>query len=81
MNKVIKIDGKEYLEVMKLPHSSGVSKRYELKPWNGRRTDVYGNNRACGCPGLKRVVGLFCVCLGMCWCPKHGGPRCVGGHD
>ena len=54
---------------------------YEARPWTGARTDVYGNNRACQCPELKRLVGIFCVCYGKCWCPTHGGPRCVGGHD
>jgi hypothetical protein len=57
-------------------------KIYELRSWGARfRTDVYGNNRACDCPELKRVVGMFCVCYGRAWCPNHGGPRCVGGHD
>ena len=54
---------------------------YELRPWVGSRTDTYGNNRACDCPDLKRVVGMFCVCYGRAYCPTHGGPRCVGGHD
>ena len=56
-------------------------KVYELRPWRGPRVDTYGNNHACGCADLKRVVGMFCVCYGKCWCPTHGGPRCVGGHD
>ena len=56
-------------------------KIYQVTQWVGRRTDTYRNNRACDCPELKRVLGMFCVCLGRCWCPTHGGPRCVGGHD
>lgn len=55
-------------------------KTYRAKPWTGLRTDSYGNNRACECLDLKRVDS-FCVCVGRCWCEKHGGPRCVGGHD
>ncbi len=54
---------------------------YKVVPWTGRRTDSWGNNRACACPDLMRVMGSFCVCIGRCWCPTHGGPRCVGGHD
>ncbi len=55
---------------------------YEIRNWGpGYRTDVYGNNRACRCVDLKKVIGLFCVCYGKAWCPTHGGPRCVGGHD
>jgi len=55
-------------------------KKYRARPWTGRRTDSWGNNRACNCAELKQVDS-FCVCIGRCWCPTHGGPRCVGGHD
>lgn len=55
-------------------------KTYEARLWTGRRTDVYGNNRACACKDLMEV-NTFCVCIGRSWCPTHGGPRCVGGHD
>jgi len=54
---------------------------YKIVPWIGGRTDSWGNNRACNCADLKRVVGMFCVCYGRAWCPTHSGPRCVGGHD
>jgi len=55
---------------------------YEVRNWGaGYRTDVYGNNRACNCPDLKRVIGIFCVCYGIAYCPTHGWKGCVGGHD
>lgn len=55
---------------------------YEIRNWGaGYRTDVYGNNRACNCPDLKKVIGMFCVCYGKAWCPNHKTLRCVGGHD
>jgi hypothetical protein len=57
------------------------NKEYNARPWGtDRRTDVYGNNRACSCSDLMRV-DKFCVCIGRAYCKKHGGPRCVGGHD
>jgi hypothetical protein len=71
----------EQIEIKGVPHLSIGENTYELRPWSGSRTDTYGNNRACNCPDLKRVLGMFCVCYGKCWCPTHGGPRCVGGHD
>lgn len=55
-------------------------KEFKLTPYSGRRTDVYGNNRACNCPNLMQV-NRFCVCIARVWCEKHGGPHCVGGHD
>lgn len=55
-------------------------KEYQVRPYRGRKTDAYGNNRACDCKDLMEV-NTFCVCIARCWCPKHGGPRCVGGHD
>ncbi len=51
-----------------------------LGPYGGRKSDVYGNNRACNCPDLVQI-DRFCVCIARVWCEKHGGPRCVGGHD
>lgn len=55
-------------------------KRYEARAYYGRKSDVYGNNRACDCSDLLQV-NTFCVCIARVWCSKHGGPRCVGGHD
>jgi len=55
-------------------------KIYELRPWYGGRGGI-GRNRACDCKDLMQVVGRFCVCEGQCWCPTHGGPRCVGSHS
>lgn len=56
---------------------------YEVRNWGSRfRTDVYGNNAVrCKCPDLKRVIGIFCVCYGIAYCPTHGWHGCVGGHD
>lgn len=56
-------------------------KKYPARPWTGRRTDSYGNCPACDCSELLQVNDRFCVCLGRAYCPNHGGPRCVGGHD
>ena len=57
------------------------TKLYRARPWGSdRRTDSWGNSPACGCSDLMRV-NTFCVCIGRAWCPTHGGPRCVGGHD
>lgn len=72
MNEAIEIDGKPFLVIG--------DKQYSMRRWSGRRTDVYGNNRACQCKDLMSV-DMFCVCIGRAWCPTHGGPRCVGGHD
>jgi len=55
--------------------------RRPVRPWTGMRTDAWGNNRACDCEDLMRVLDSHCVCRGRCWCPTHGGPRCVGGHN
>jgi hypothetical protein len=55
-------------------------KVYKLRPWYGSRGGI-GRNPACKCPDLKQVMGIFCVCYGQAYCPTHGGPRCVGGHD
>ena len=53
---------------------------YQITPYGGRRTDSWGNNPACNCPDLMQIH-TFCVCIARVWCEKHGGPRCVGGHD
>lgn len=71
-NQVLTDKGEKYLIINKVAH--------KMTPYNGRKTDVYGNNRACNCPDLMSVA-RFCVCIARVWCEKHGGPRCVGGHD
>ena len=56
-------------------------KETRVTPWSGMRTDYWGNNRACDCEDLMRVLDTPCVCRGRAWCPTYGGPKCVGGHN